>query len=95
MYKFFELRKDLNADTIPPNKCCYAKAKSLTVQDDYFGEHALTDTFIVSCALCDPDSSHLLTTDSRLLESELLKRIEKDMRANNERNRRLRITAEI
>ncbi|NQE53081.1 hypothetical protein C5S29_05770 [ANME-1 cluster archaeon GoMg3.2] len=95
MYKFFELQKNLKADTIPPNKCCYAKAKSLIVQDDYFAEHALTDTFIVSCALCDPDSSHLLTTDSRLLESVLLKKIEKNMRADNERNRQLKITEEF
>lgn len=95
MYAFFEELEDLKADTIPPNKCCYAKAKSLIVQDDYFAEHALTDTFIVSCALCDPDSSHLLTTDSRLLESVLLKKIEKNMQADNERNRQLKITEEF
>jgi len=95
MYKFFELRKDLEADTIPPNKCCYGKAKLLTDQDPYFAENAPLDAFIVSCALCDPDSSHLLTTDSRLLESELLKKIGKEMQAYNERNRQLRITEEF
>ena len=95
MYKFFELQKNLKADTIPPNKCCYAKAKSLTVQDDYFAEHAPSDAFIVSCARCDPDSSHLLTTDRRLLLSDLLKNAEKDMRADNERNRQLKITEEF
>lgn len=95
MYKFFELREDLKADTIPPTKCCYAKAKLLTAQDFYFAEYAPTDAFIVSCALCDPDSSRLLTTDSRLLESELLKKIEKDMRTDNERNRQLKITEEF
>ena len=29
MYKFFKLLTDLNADIIPPNKCCYNKAKLL------------------------------------------------------------------
>jgi hypothetical protein len=95
MYKFFELRKGLKADTIPPNKCCYAKAKLVTDEDDYFAEYAPTDAFIVSCALCDQDSSHLLTTDSRLLESALLKKIEKNMRAEKERNRQLKITEEF
>ena len=82
-------------DTIPPNKCCYDIAKSLTAQDSYFTGNAPTDAFIVSCALCDPDSSHLLTVDSRLLESELLKSIEKEMRTTNKRNRQLKITEEF
>ena len=95
MYKFFGLLKDLKADIIPPNKCCYDIAKSLTAQDSYFAENAPTDAFIVSCPLCDPDSSRLLTTDSRLLESESLKKIEKDMRTDNKRNRQLKITEEF
>ena len=95
MYKFFDLLNDLRADITPPNKCCYAKAKSLTDQDSYFAENAPTDAFMVSCALCDPDSSHLLTADSRLLESELLKSIERDMRTANKRNRQLKITEEF
>lgn len=95
MYAFFEELEDLEADIIPPNKCCYDKAKSLTAQDDYFAEHAPSDAFIVSCALCDPDSSHLLTSDRRLLLSDLLKNVEKDMRADNERNRQLKITEEF
>jgi len=95
MYKFFGLQKDLKADIIPPNKCCYDIAKSLTAQDSYFAENAPTDAFIVSCPLCDPDSSRLLTTDSRLLESESLKKIEKDMRTDNKRNRQLKITEEF
>ena len=40
MYKFFVLLRDLKADTIPPNKCCYDMAKSLTAQDSYFAENA-------------------------------------------------------
>ena len=95
MYKFFVLLKDLKADIIPPNKCCYDIAKSLTAQDFYFAENAPTDAFMASCVLCDPDSSHLLTVDSRLLESELLKSIEKEMRTANKRNRQLKITEEF
>jgi len=95
MYKFFVLRRNLEADIIPPNKCCYGIAKSLTAQDSYFAENAPTDAFMASCALCDPDSSHLLTVDSRLLESELLKSIEKEMRTANKRNRQLKITEEF
>ena len=95
MYKFFVLLRDLKADTIPPNKCCYDIAKSLTAQDSYFAENAPTDAFMASCVLCDPDSSHLLTVDSRLLESELLKSIEKGMRTANKRNRQLKITEEF
>jgi len=95
MYKFFELLRDLKADIIPPNKCCYDIAKSLTAQDSYFAENAPTNAFMVSCALCDPDSSHLLTADSRLLESKLLKSIERDMRTANKRNRQLKITEEF
>jgi len=95
MYKFFVLLRDLKADIIPPNKCCYDIAKSLTAQDSYFAENAPTDAFMASCALCDPDSSHLLTADSRLLESELLKSIERDMRTANKRNRQLKITEEF
>jgi len=89
MYKFFVLLRNLKADIIPPNKCCYDIAKSLTAQDSYFAENAPTDAFMASCALCDPDSSHLLTADSRLLESELLKSIERDMRTANKRNPQL------
>ncbi|KAF5432120.1 hypothetical protein C5S39_04415 [Candidatus Methanophagaceae archaeon] len=86
---------DLKADIIPPNKCCYDKAKSLTAQDVYFAEHAPTDTFIASCAICDPDSAFLLTVDKLLLESYHLKKLEKDMRAKEERNRHLQITNEF
>jgi len=73
MYKFFELLKDLKADIIPPNKCCYVKAKLLIDRDNYFAERAPTDTFIASCALCDPNSLRLLTVDTLVLESDKLK----------------------
>ena len=95
MYKFFALQKDLKADIIPPNKCCYAKAKLLIDQDLYLVEHAPTDTLIVSCALCDMDSAFLLTDDSLLLVSYSLKDIERDMRKEGKRNRQLKITNEF
>ena len=95
MYEFFELRKDLRADTIPPNKCCYAKAKLLIDRDCYLAESAPTDTLIVSCALCDMDSAFLLTDDSLLLVSYSLKELERDMREEGKRNRQLKITNEF
>ena len=95
MYKFFERLKDLKADIIPPNKCCYAKAKLLIDRDRYLVEHAPTDTLIVSCALCDMDSAFLLTEDSLLLVSYSLKEIERAMREAGKRNRQLKITNEF
>ncbi len=95
MYKFFELLKDLKADTIPPNKCCYAKAKLLINRDCYLVENAPTDTLIVSCALYDMDSAFLLTDDSLLLVSYSLKELERDMREEGKRNRQLKITNEF
>lgn len=95
MREFFELLDDLKADIIPPNKCSYDKAKSLTARDVYLAERAPTDTFIASCALCDPDSAFLLTVDKLLLESYHLKKLEKDMRAKEERKRHLQITNEF
>ena len=94
-HKFFELREDLNADIIPPNKCCYNKAKLLIDRDRYLVEHAPTDTLIVSCALCDMDSAFLLTEDSLLLVSYSLKEIERAMREEGKRNRQLKITNEF
>ena len=95
MYKFFELQKDLKADIIPPNKCCHEIAKLLINQDQYLIEHAPTDTFIVSSALCDPDSSHLLTEDTLVLMSNSLRQIEKEMREEGKRNRELKRTGEF
>nr|CBH37137.1 hypothetical protein BSM_06140 [uncultured archaeon] len=95
MYKFFERLKELKADIIPPNKCCYAKAKLLIDRDRYLVEHAPTDTLIVSCALCDMDSAFLLTEDSLLLVSYSLKEIERAMREAGKRNRQLKITNEF
>ena len=95
MYKFFRLLTDLNADRFPPNKCCYAKAKLLFSKDMYLIERAPTDTFIALCALCDPNSAFLLTDDDLLLKSYSLKEIEKNMRTDNERNRKLKITGDF
>ena len=94
MYNFFELRKDLDADFIPPNKCSFDKAKLLIDQDDYLEKHS-SDVLIASCALCDSDSSHLLIHDKLLLHSLELKKIEKDMRGEGKRNRQLKITEEL
>jgi hypothetical protein len=95
MRKFFELLRDLKAEMIPPNKCCYDKAKLLIDQDEYLGERAPTDTFIASCALCDQDSSHLLIHDTLLLESDVLRNLKLKMFEDGERNRDLKITGEF
>ena len=94
MYNFFELRKDLDADIIPPNKYSFDKAKLLIDQDNYLEKHP-SDVLIASCALCDSDSSHLLIHDKLLLQSLELKKIEKDMRGEGKRNRQLKITEEL
>ena len=94
MYDFFDLLNGLEAEIIAPNKCSFGIAKSLIKQDDYLENHP-SDVLIASCALCDPDSSHLLFHDSLFLESMTLKKIEKDMQDEGKRNRPLRITEEF
>ena len=94
MYNFFDLLNNLEAEIIAPNKCSFGIAKSLIKQDDYLENHP-SDVLIASCALCDPDSSHLLFRDSLFLESRILEGMEKDMRGERKRNRPLRITEEF
>jgi len=69
-------------------------AKSLIKQDDYLENHP-SDVLIASCALCDPDSSHLLFHDSLFLESMTLEKTEKDMQNEGKKNRPLKITEEF
>ena len=84
----------MEVEIIAPNKCSFGIAKSLIKQDDYLENHP-SDVLIASCALCDPDSSHLLFHDSVFLESMTLKKIEKEMQDGGKRNRPLRITEEF
>ena len=94
MYNFFDLLNNLEAEIIAPNKCSFGIAKSLIKQDDYLENHP-SDVLIASCALCDPDSSHLLFHDSLFLESMTLEKTEKDMQNEGKRNRPLKITEEF
>jgi hypothetical protein len=93
MYNFFKLLNELEADIIAPNKCSFDIAKSL-IEDDYLAKQP-SDVLIASCALCDPDSSHMLFHDGLFLESRTLEKMEKDMRDEGKRNRPLRITEEF
>jgi len=90
--KFLELRKKLKADLAPPPWQAYSIAIELHRKDDYIKN---TDALIVSRALSDPYSSHLLTTDGDLLRSRIIKDIEKDMRKHVKRKQKLKITAEF
>lgn len=87
-----DLLEMLNADLVPPPDEAYNKAIELRSRD-YRVERV--DALIVSQALCDPYSSHLLTTDRILLHSRVIKNIEIDMRKHGERKRPLKITAEF
>lgn len=90
--EFLELRKNLSADLAPPPEQAYSIAMELHRKDYYVRG---TDALIVSQALSDPYSSHLLTTDGDLLRSRAIKDIEKDMRRRGKRKRQLKITAEF
>ena len=50
-----------------------------------------TDALILSHALCDPHSTHLITNDQKLLSNKV-KDIELEMRNNSERSRRLSVS---
>lgn len=95
LHNFFEKVFDLQADIIPPPSDCYHCANYLVKLDPRLIENSPTDCFIVLCALCDPDSARLLTDDKSLLESSSLKKIEKEMRENGERNRELKFSQEF
>ena len=90
--KLVDLLKELDVDLIPPREEIYSKAAELHRQD-YKIEHV--DSLIVGQALCDPYSSHFLTRDPALLESEAIEKLEQKMRSDGTRKRKLRITEEF
>jgi hypothetical protein len=94
-HNFFEKVFELDADIIPPPSDCYYRAKYFIKHDPRLIKNSPTDCFIALCALCDPDSAHLLTDDKSMLESSSLKKIEKEMRENGERNRELKFSQEF
>lgn len=95
LHNFFEKVFDLQADIIPPPSDCYHHAKYFIKYDSRLIENSPTDCFIALCALCDPDSAHLLTNDRGVLESSSLRKIETEMRENGERKRELKFSQEF
>jgi len=92
LHKFLTLQNELNADLTPPGKCVYFAACELIKKDDRV---AGSDALIVCQALCDPYSSHLLTTDTDILYSTAIQELEKDMRKQGKRKLTLRIASEF
>ncbi|MBN1761618.1 MAG: hypothetical protein JW878_00875 [Methanomicrobia archaeon] len=92
MQDFFRLRKDLDADIVPPDRKCYFKTQTLIKEDSRLIERDPTDCLIALCALCDPYSTYLLMPDTSIIGAHSLTKIEKDMRENGERNEKLHIT---
>jgi len=90
--KFWRLIKNLKADFAPPRSECFKLANKIIETDDRI---EAVDSEILSQALCDPNSSHLLCSDTKVLHSNQIKDLEKTMRKNNERNRKLYITDEF
>jgi len=90
--KFWGLIKNLKADFAPPRSECFKLANKIIKIDDRI---ETVDSEILSQALCDPDSSHLLCSDTKVLHSNKIKDLEKTIRKNNKRNRKLYITDEF
>lgn len=64
-------------------------ATDIKNEDGYLG---VTDILIAAQALCDTDSSVLLTNDSKILESLVISSINKEMTERGERVRKLKIS---
>jgi len=92
MMEFFWLRKQLDADIVPPDKNCYAKSQKLLSEDSRLIEKDPTDCLIALCAICDPYSTYLLMPDANIVGARSLKNIEEDMRNKGERFEKLHIT---
>ena len=72
----------------PPNKKSIEIAIELKTGDNNLD---MTDLLIVAQALADKDSQRFLTRDKKLLDSEIIKKKEEELRNNNERNQKLKI----
>jgi len=87
--KMFKLIEDLEADTPPPNKTVIKIAFDILSRDKWFDP---TDAIIAAHALCDEYSTRLLTTDTNMQTSKVLSELEEDLRKNEERKRKLKIS---
>ncbi|MEA1994024.1 MAG: hypothetical protein U9N35_06505 [Euryarchaeota archaeon] len=86
-FKFWKLiNRLIKADFSPPRGNFIPIAKRVMEKDDKIEP---ADLHIVAQALEDPNSSFLLTTDSKIIESYGIKSLEKEMRDSNERKQKL------
>ncbi|MEM3594690.1 MAG: hypothetical protein QXS27_08155 [Candidatus Jordarchaeaceae archaeon] len=82
--------RDLNADLVPPSRESFNLVAKLLHADERLEP---TDSLILAQVICDPDSSHFLTTDGLILQSAKIKELMKSPEIENKRKRKLRITA--
>ena len=86
--EFLDILKDEKVDLVPPKIDSLKMATDIKKEDRYLG---VTDILIAAQALCDTNSSLLLTNDSKILESLVISRINKEMTEKEERVRKLKI----
>ena len=72
----------------PPNKKSIEIAMELKNRDSNLD---MTDLLILSQALIDRESQRFLTTDKKLLDSDVIKQKEEELRDSNDRVKRLKI----
>lgn len=79
-------------DFVPASKDCLKLTNDLLNMDR---DLDATDTIIVSQALCDSFSSHLLMKDGRVIGSPAIDEINQNYKDRNKRTKLLKITSEI
>ena len=94
-YDFLVLVEKLGADFQPPKEDHFFYTTKRIKKEDKLNIISNDDILIVAQALCDPDSSRLICQDRPVLNSNKIIDLEKEMRKNGKRNRRLRITEEF
>ncbi len=85
----FQLLKNLRVDIRPPDKEILRLALRILKEDELIES---TDAVIVAHALYDKNSTHLLTTDRVMIESLVIDSINKSLKKERRRKRKLKIT---
>lgn len=86
------LINDIRADTPPPNKIVIELSSHILNADDLFDT---TDAIIAAHAISDELSTRLLTTDTNMQNSRVLIELEEELRNEEKRRYKLRITEEF
>jgi hypothetical protein len=86
------LINDIRADTPPPNKIVIELSSRILNADDLFDT---TDAIIAAHAISDELSTRLLTTDTNMQNSRVLIELEEELRNEEKRRYKLRITDEF